>query len=445
VRVFVTGGTGHSGSYIIPELIAAGHEVTGLARSDTAAAAVSALGAKVRRGGLEDLDVLKEAAADSDGVIHVAHRQELLPSGGIDAVAAAELPVVLAYGDALAGTGKPLVAAGSTGSPGHHLGRPATEEDPALPGGDEYKGTLRVRNVVETTVIGLAERGVRSSIVRLPTIMHSTTDRAGFLPTLIALAKEKGFAGYPGDGANLWNAVHVRDAASLFCLALEKGPAGKYWHAIGDGGIPFREIAEAIGSRLGLPAVSVPADVLMLPAYFGVLANLVTLNLPVSNLITRRTLGWEPAQPGLLADLDNGHYFPASTSAGNNDVATLEKFVTRMQAGDLSGALEMVDEEAVWQEAETLPWSGQWRGPDGFARLEGAINTSAEMTVRDYAIIEAGEVVEMRLNLVFTSRKSGRRLPMEVVEHYTVREGKIHGANAFYKDTQAVNDLVKHG
>jgi nucleoside-diphosphate-sugar epimerase len=312
MRVFVTGGTGHSGSYIIPELIAAGHEVTGLARSDTAAAAVSALGAKVRRGDLDDLDGLKEAAADSDGVIHVAWRPELLPSGGIDAVTAAELSAVLAFGEALAGTGKPLVAAGSIGSPGHHLGRPATEEDPALPGGDEYKGTLQVRNVVETAVVGLAERGVRSSIVRIANIAHSTTDRAGFLVQLIALAKEKGFAGYPGDGANRWNAVHIRDAASLFRLALEKGPAGKYWHAIGDGGIPLREIAEAIGSRLGLPAVSVPADVLMLPGYFGFLANLVTLNLPASNLITRRTLGWEPAQPSLLADLDNGHYFSAS-------------------------------------------------------------------------------------------------------------------------------------
>jgi ketosteroid isomerase-like protein len=134
-----------------------------------------------------------------------------------------------------------------------------------------------------------------------------------------------------------------------------------------------------------------------------------------------------------------------TTSAGNNDVATLEKFVTRMQAGDLNGALEMVDEEAVWQEAETLPWPGEWRGPDGFAQLVGAINTPTELTVQDYVIIEAGEVVEVRLNVVFTSRKSGRRLPMEVVEHYTVREGKIHGANAFYKDTQAVNDLVKHG
>jgi nucleoside-diphosphate-sugar epimerase len=314
VRVFVTGGTGHSGSYIIPELIAAGHEVTGLARSDTAAAAVSALGAKVRRGDLEDLDGLKEAAADSDGVIHVAFRGELIPSDGIDAVFAADLSAVLAFGEALAGTGKPLVAAGSMGTPGNggNLGRPATEEDPALPGGDEYKGTLWARNVVEAAVVGLAERGVRSSVVRLPTIAHSTTDRAGFLWQLIALAKEKGFAGYPGDGANLWGAVHIRDVASLFRLALEKGPAGKYWHAIEDGGIPFREIAEAIGSRLGLPAVSVPADVLMVPAYFGFLASVVTLDLPASNLITRRTLGWEPAQPSLLADLDNGHYFSAS-------------------------------------------------------------------------------------------------------------------------------------
>lgn len=221
MRVFVVGGTGHSGSYIIPELIATGHEVTALARSDTAAAALTALGATVHRGGLEDLDGLKEAAVDSDGVVHVAHRQDLLPSGGIDAVAAAELPIVLAYGEALAGTGKPLVAAGSIGSAGA-LGRPATEEDPALPSGDEHKGTLRARNAVERAVVGLAERGVRSSVVRLPPIAHSTTDSAGFLPGLIALAQEKGFVGYPGDGENLWGAVHIRDAASLFRLALEQ-------------------------------------------------------------------------------------------------------------------------------------------------------------------------------------------------------------------------------
>ena len=313
MHVFVTGGTGHTGSHIVPELVAAGHEVTGLARSDTAAAALSALGAKVRRGELQDLDGLKEAAAESDGVIHVAHRQDLLPSGGIDAVAAAEVPVMLAYGEALAGTGKPLVAAGSIGSPGNGrtLDRLATEEDPALPVGDEHRGTLRARNVVETAVIGLAERGVRSSVVRIANIAHSTTDRAGFLPTLIALAKERGFAGYPGDGTNRWNAVHVRDAATVFRLALEQGPAGAYWHAVGDEGIPVREIAEAIGSRLGLPAVSIPLDELVLPGYFGFLTNVVTQSYPASNLITRRTLGWEPARPGLLADLDNGHYFPS--------------------------------------------------------------------------------------------------------------------------------------
>ena len=439
MHVFVTGGTGHTGSYIVPELVAAGHEVTALARSDAAAAAVSALGATVRRGDLEDLDGLTEAAARSDGVIHVAHRQDLLPSGGMDAVAAAELRIMLAYGEALAGTGKPLVVAGSIGSPGS-LGRPAAEDDPALPAGDEHKGTLRARNVVETAVVGLAERGVRSSVVRLPLIAHDTTDLAGFLPILIALAREKGVAGYPGDGANPWNAVHVRDVATVFRLALEKGPAGRYWHAVGDGAIPFREIAQAIGDRLGLPTVSIPVDELMLPGYFGVLTNLVTQSYPASNVITRQTLGWEPTQHGLFADLDNGHYFPDVASAVHDDVATLKAFV---DGG--TEALRMVDEEAVWREAASLPWGGEWRGPDGFARLTREIDAVAELTVRDHAIVEAGDVVELRLDAVFTSRRSGRPLPMEIVEHYRVREGRIYGADAFYKDTQAVNDLVEHG
>lgn len=311
MRVFVTGGTGHSGSYIVPELIAGGHEVTGLARSDTAAAALSALGAKVRLGDLQDLEGLKEAAAESDGVIHVAHRQDLLSSGGMDAVAAAEVPIVLAYGEALAGTGKPLVAAGSIGSSGQ-LGRTATEEDPALHVGKEHQGTLRARNVVESAVIGLADQGVRSSVVRIANIAHSTTDRVGFLVQLTAIAKEKGVVGYPGNGANLWNAAHVRDVASLFRLALEKAPAGRYWHAVGDEGIQFRDVAEAIAKRLGLPAVSIPIDELMVPGYFGFLANIVTQSYPASNLITRQTLGWEPVQPSLLAGLDNGHYFPTN-------------------------------------------------------------------------------------------------------------------------------------
>ncbi|MFC3204844.1 SDR family oxidoreductase [Aquamicrobium soli] len=311
MHVFVTGGTGHSGPYIISQLITAGHEVTALARSDAAAAKVTAHGANARRGNLEDFDGLKAAAADSDGVIHVAHRQDLLPSGGIDAVAAAEVQIMLAYGEALAGTGKPLVVSGSIGSPSWEgLSQPATEDDPALTGGDAYKGTLRVRNTVERTVIRLAEEGVRSSVVRIPPIIHSATDDAGFLPLLIGLAKEKGVVGYLGDSANRWSAVHARDLASLFRLALEKAPAGKNWHAVADEGVPFREIAEAIGGRLGLPAVPIPADVLMLPGYFGFLANLVTLDVPASSLITRQTLGWRPVQPGLIADMDNGHYFP---------------------------------------------------------------------------------------------------------------------------------------
>lgn len=311
MHVFVTGGTGHIGSYIIPELIAAGHEVTGLARSDASAAAVSSLGAKVRRGDITDLEALKAAASQADGVIHIAHRQDLLPTGGLNAVAAAELEIIQAYGEALAGSGKPLVVSGSIGSPGwENLGRPATEEDPALPGGDAYKGTLRVRNVVELAVISLADRGVRSSVIRIPPIAHSTTD-AGFLPLLIGLAKEKGVIGYPGDGANVWPAVHARDLATLFRLALEKSPAGKSWHGVEGDSIPFREIAEGIGRRMGVPAVPIPVDVLMLPGFFGFFANLVTLDLPASNTITRETLGWEPTHAGLLHDLDNGHYFPA--------------------------------------------------------------------------------------------------------------------------------------
>lgn len=310
MHVFVTGGTGHSGPYIISDLIAAGHTVMALVRSDEATAAVTALGAEPLRGSLEDLEGLKQAAAAADGVIHVAHRQDLLASSGIDGVAAAEVQIMLAYGEALAGTGKPLVVSGSIGSPGWEgLGRAATEDDAPLSGGMAYKGTLRVRNEVETTVLSLASQGVRCSVVRIPEIMHSTTDKAGFLPLLIALAKEKGVVGYPGEGQNRWTAVHASDLATVFRLALEKGSAGRSWHAVTDEVIAYRSIAEAIGSRLNLPAVSIPADVLMLPGYFGFLANLVTLDTPASSTITRETLGWKPTQPDLLTGMDNGHYF----------------------------------------------------------------------------------------------------------------------------------------
>ena len=298
MRVFVTGGTGLAGPYVISELIEAGHEVTGLARSDKSADALSALGAKVRRGDLGDLAGLKAAASKSDGVIHLGYRAELLRSGGIAALRDSELSIVLAFGDALVGTEGPLVVAGSIGTPTNvgragrigaavSLGRPATEEDPALPNGPMDEGTLVSRNVVESAAVGLAKRGVRSSVVRIPLIVHSPTGRL----QMIGLSKQKGSVGYPGDGRNRWPAVHVRDLASLFRLALEKSPAGRIWHAVGDEGIPFRDLAEAVAARMGLPAVSIPADELMVPGYFGSMSAVVTGDFPASNAITRQALG----------------------------------------------------------------------------------------------------------------------------------------------------------
>jgi nucleoside-diphosphate-sugar epimerase len=306
MRVFVTGASGHIGSAVVSELLAAGHQVVGLARSDTAAATVTALGATVRRGDLDDLDGLKEAAADSDGVIHLAFRHDLMHSDFAAAVAT-DLAAVHALGHALAGTGKPLVAASGTGAAGE-LGRPATEQDAATPSKPEDVGTPRARTDSEIAVLGFAERGVRSSVVRIPPITHSERDRIGIAIMLIAIAKEKGFAGYPGDGANRWPAVHTLDAAHLFRLALEKATAGTRWHAVEDDGIPLRDIAQSIGDHLGLPTESIPAD--QMQAYFGpFLATVIANDIPTSSLATRRILGWEPTHPGLLADFDKGEYF----------------------------------------------------------------------------------------------------------------------------------------
>jgi nucleoside-diphosphate-sugar epimerase len=299
MRVFVTGASGHLGSAIVPELIAAGHDVTGLARSDAAAAAVTALGATAHRGDLDDLDGIATAAADSDGVIHLAFKHDQMRSGNFPAAIAADLAVVHALGDALAGTGKPLVAASGTLTLAN-LGRPGVEEDPGTPGG---------RNDAENAVIGFAERGVRSSAVRVPPITHSTLDRHGFARTLIAIAKQTGVAGYPGDGANRWPAGHTLDVGHLYRLALEDAPAGTRWHAVGDEGIPLRDIAQSIGDHLGIPTASIPDD--RLQAHFGFLAMVISLDNPVSNLVTRKILGWEPAHPGLIADFDHGDYFTA--------------------------------------------------------------------------------------------------------------------------------------
>jgi nucleoside-diphosphate-sugar epimerase len=297
MRVFVTGASGHLGSAIVPELIAAGHDVVGLARSDPAAAAVTALGATAHRGDLDDLDGIAAAAAGSDGVIHLAFNHEQMRSGDFAAAVATDLAVVHALGDALAGTGKPLVGTSGTLALAN-LGRPGTEAD-VIAGGPRIDA--------ENAVIGFAERGVRSSVVRVPPIAHSTLDRHGFARVLIAVAKQTGVAGYPGDGANRWPAGHTLDVGHLYRLALEDAPAGTRWHAVGDEGIPMREIAQSIGDHLGLPTASIPDD--QLEAHFGFLAMLIGLDNPTSNVVTRRILGWEPNHPGLLADFDDGDYF----------------------------------------------------------------------------------------------------------------------------------------
>jgi nucleoside-diphosphate-sugar epimerase len=299
MRVFVTGASGHLASAIVPELIAAGHDVTGLARSEQAAAAVTALGATAHQGDLDDLDGLTKAAADSDGVVHLAFKHDEMRTGNFAAAIAAELAVVQALGDALAGTGKPLVGSSGTLMLAH-LGRPGIEEDAAVPGG---------RGDAEIAMLGLAERDVRASIVRIPPITHSTLDRHGFARTLIAIARQTGVAGYPGDGANRWPAGHTLDVGHLYRLALEEAPAGTRWHAAGDEGIPMRQIAQSIGDHLGLPTESIPAD--RLEAHFGFLAGLIALDNPTSTVTTRRILGWEPVHPGLLADFDEGDYFAA--------------------------------------------------------------------------------------------------------------------------------------
>jgi len=299
MRVFITGASGHLGSAVVPELIAAGHDVVGLARSDAAAAALTGLGATAHRGDLDDLDGLTKTAADCDGVIHLAFKHDQMRSGNFAGAVAADLAAVHALGDALAGTGKPLVGtSGTLALASSPLGRPATEEDVVAAG---------PRIDAENAVTGFAERGVRSSVVRVPPITHSTLDRHGFARVLIAIARQTGVAGYPGDGANRWPAVHTLDVGRLYRLALEDSPAGSRWHAVGDEGIGVREIAQSIGDHLGLPTASIAAD--KLEAHFGFLASLIGLDNPTSNRTTRRLLHWEPTHPGLLADFDSGDYF----------------------------------------------------------------------------------------------------------------------------------------
>ncbi|MTD56967.1 SDR family oxidoreductase [Amycolatopsis pithecellobii] len=301
MRVFITGASGHVGSAVLPELRNAGHQVVALARSDAAAQKLEAAGAEVRRGDLDDLDGIRKAATDADGVIHLAFRHDVAFSGGATLAAETDLNLIEAVGSALEGSGKPLVITGVTTVLAHAgtLGRPGTEED--IIEGSGY------RIDSENATIALAERGVRPSVIRLPPVVHSDLDKTGFTPTLIGIAREKGVVGYLGDGANHWPAVHTRDTARLYRLALESAPAGSRLHAVAEEGVRFREIAEAIGRNLGLPAVSVPAE--DATKYFGFLGGFVAIDNRTSNALTRKVLGWEPSHAELIADIDEGHYF----------------------------------------------------------------------------------------------------------------------------------------
>ncbi|HVW41815.1 MAG TPA: SDR family oxidoreductase [Amycolatopsis sp.] len=299
MRVFITGASGHVGSALVPELQGAGHQVVGLARSDTSAAALAARGAEVRRGDLDDVDGLREAAAAADGVIHLAFKHDAMIAGDFASAAAADLAATQALADALVGTGKPFVGTSGTGLlAGAALGRPGTEED-AMPGG--------YRIDTENLTIDLAGQGIRSSVVRLPPTVHSSLDKHGFVPTLIGIARDKGVSGYIGDGANRWPAGHTLDAARLYRLALEKAPAGSRLHAVDDEGVPLRQVAEVIGRHLGLPVVSIPAE--DAADHFGWFAQFAAIDNPVSSARTRQLLDWKPEHPGLLADLGEGHYF----------------------------------------------------------------------------------------------------------------------------------------
>ncbi|MEV7086093.1 SDR family oxidoreductase [Streptomyces sp. NPDC093085] len=298
MRVFVTGASGWIGSATVDDLLAAGHEVVGLARSDASAAALAARGAQVRRGDLDDLDGLAAGAADADGVIHLANKHDFVHPGVSDR---AERAAVQTLGDALAGSGRPLLVA--AGLAGLAEGRIADEEDRS-----PFDGPDSPRGGSENLALEYAGHGVHPVALRFAPTVHGAGDH-GFIALLVATAREKGVAGYVGDGANRWPAVHRTDAAQAVRLALEKAPAGTRIHAVSEEGVPAREIAGAIGRGLGLPTVSIaPEDA---EAHFGFLGRFFAADMPASNARTRQLLGWAPGGPTLLEDLDAGAYFRA--------------------------------------------------------------------------------------------------------------------------------------
>ncbi len=303
MRVFVTGASGHIASAVIPELLSNGHQVIGLARSDASAATVESLGAEVRRGELADLEGLGGAAAEADGVIHLAFDHGVMRAGNLAEAAEGDMAAIKTFGAALAGTGKPLVTTSGTLmlAMAGIKGRPGTEED-TVPSGPRVDS--------ENYAIGLAEQGVRSSVIRLAPMVHSDLDTHGFTPALIGFARAHGAAAYIGDGANRWPAADTRDIGVLYRLALEKAPAGTRLHGVGDEGIQFRTVAETIASQLGVEAKSVTAE--EAPQYLEFLAPFAPLDGPASNARTRELLRWEPTHPGWVEDVRSGHYFASA-------------------------------------------------------------------------------------------------------------------------------------
>jgi nucleoside-diphosphate-sugar epimerase len=292
MRVFVTGASGWIGSAVVPELLAAGHSVLGLARTDASAAKLAGAGAEVLRGELKDLDALRAAAGACDGVIHLAFVHDF---SRFEESIAIDRRAIETLGSALEASGKPLVVTGGTPAV---PGRMATEGDTADPG-----SPVAGRDANCAAALGYAQRGVRASAVRLPRVVHGEGDRTGFIPRLIATARNNGVSGFVGDGSNRWPAVHVADAARLYLQALEQAPAGSMLHAVGEPGVPLIEIAEIIGARLALPVAARPA------ADFGFLGPLLSIDQPASGEYTEELLGWQPVQVGLIEDLDKDHYF----------------------------------------------------------------------------------------------------------------------------------------